>query len=328
MKIFLKMCSLSMKTKPFATLEKSLKALKKSWPKPLRSKTVTRLFGEANASLKEARKLLNGRSTAKEEGYFDFVAVLNDALKRQDVLFLSRQMTYHLVTTSNLPKAFGASGECLSVIIELMSAASKLARFGSQLEIRIEGVKMREGPVLQVHFRYKTPEPIDDNDRQRVLNTLFGPAGEKEGGIPFARTRLKRIGGGFWAEFSAEDHLVFTFYWPAFHAARQKTTVAYGMYRYDIGIEEFSRVRQRFGVTRSKKLIQMIEELIRSQVRYPIDMVVAFPEKGEVSAIYETRQGVAGTVSSRISERLKNEVFRIGRHIVRPQFKYKLTYIA
>ena len=79
---------------------------------------------------------------------------------------------------------------------------------------------------------------------------------------------------------------------------------------------------------RATKLIILIENFVKSLVRYPIDMVVSFPEQGMISAIYESQEGVASSVATRISGRLKKEGFRLGKKSVTPHFRYQLTFLA
>lgn len=320
-----------MKNQSFSKLDTSLKRLKKKWPKPF-TQEIRSLFKEAQENLKILRKETNGLAKRPKGGnnFFDFVSLIHPLIKNQDLVFLSRQLSYHIITTDDLPEAFGSGEEAVAVLTELLLAISKQASFGSQLEISLKGMKLREGPAIQVRFDYRGKN-ITEEQRQKVIEEIYGlTLGGKlqKKGIAYAKMLLRRVRGQFWLEFPKENQMAIAFYWPAFDTTIAKLPSVYGTYQCNILLTDYTKIRQRFGIVRARKLVAQIETLIRSLVRVPIDMVIAFPEKGMITTIYESQEGAAATVANRISNRLKKEAFRLGKKNVTPKFHYHLSYLA
>lgn len=267
--------------------------------------------------------------------FFELIKLLNQCLKNLDLLFLGRQLTYHLVTTADLPKAFGLSQEAMSVLTELVSKIVKQSRFGAKLEIHLRGVKLREGPAIQVRFHTGSGEKISDEERQKVVGEIYGaeaaPAGRglttgTQSAILAAKAILKKVGGQLWLEFPDEATIAYIFNWPAFDTTRG-APAHYGTFRCDIWLTDFPKIRQRFGIVRSKKIVLQVADFVRTLVRHPVDMVIPFPDRGMISTIYESQDGAANTVAGRLSQRLKNEAFRMGKKNVRPQYRYQLSHL-
>lgn len=313
-------------TKSFAELENSIRKLKRQWPGAL-PREVGEIFEEAEDYLKSL-KTSDGKAREAKKNTFDFVGIVNEVLKAHDLLFLGRQLSYHVVTTSDLPKAFGAAEEAHAVLNELLSQSARHAGFGSKLEIELKGVKLREGPVIQISFLYEGKQ-AEEEARQRVVEQIYGDGANAalSGGLSAVRSLLKRAGGQLWLEFPKENQTAFLFNWPTFDFQAGGLQTRYGTCRYDIWLSDYSKIRQRFGITRARKLVQQIEEFVRSLIRHPVDMVISFPARGMITAIYESQEGAASTVATRISQRLKKEAFRLGRKNVTPVFRYRLSHL-
>lgn len=292
-------------------------------------KEVGRLFEQAKDYLAEL-KSVNGSWLETKKNFFDFAKLLNQVLKNLDLLFLGRQLAYHLVATADLPRAFGLPQEAMAVLSELVSKIAKQAGFGSQLEIHLQGVKLREGPAIQVRFHYGNGEKISEEERQKVVGEIYG-LGKKDGAksaIIAAKAILKKVGGQLWLEFPNEAAIAYVFNWPAFDTAQGPAASNYGTYRYDIWLTDFPKIRQRFGIVRSKKIVSQVADFARTLVRHPVDMVIGFPERGMITVIYESQEGAASTVAARLSHRLKSEAFRLGKKNVTPQYRYQLSYLT
>ena len=313
-----------MTKKAFTELSHSLKELYSIWPKPI-PKKVGHLFEKAQKNLTELKKNGIGHlSHSKKDKSFDFVDFINQLLKTHDFLFLSRKLSYHVVTTTDLPRAFGSQDEGMAVLTELLAFSAKHADFNSRLEIQIKSVQLRAGPAIEIKFIYQG-KTLTELDHQKILEKFYG---KETGGISLARMSLRKFGGQFWLEFPKQNHVALTFNWPAFDMAQDKAKRSYSTYQYDILITDYSKIRQRFGIVRARKMLGMVENFVKTLVRHPVDMVMAFPERGMVTAIYESQEGTASSVSTRISQKLKKETFRLGRKNVSPQFRYQLSFLA
>ncbi|MDO8527290.1 MAG: hypothetical protein Q7T03_06365 [Deltaproteobacteria bacterium] len=315
-----------MTQKSFSHLERTLEKLKAKWPKPV-SKEVAHIFEEAHTTLKEIKRSVANRKPSSKKNEFDFVQIVNQLLKTHDLLFLSRQLTYHVVTTADLPKAFGSENEALSILTELFSITTKRSNFGSRLQIEIRTAQLRAGSGIEVKLICEV-KSLSENDRQQLLEQFYGKNADKKAeasGIAYAKESLRKVGGQLWFQFTDETHIAMTFNWPAFDFSKVKPASPVAAYKLDICITDYIKIRQRFGIVRGKKLIGMVENFVKSMVRYPIDMVIAFPTQGMITAIYESQDGSASSVSNRISQRLKKEAFRVGQVNVTPKFRYQLS---
>lgn len=306
-----------MTLKAVAQLEHSLSKLQKQWPSPL-SKDVLKLFEKAEESLKT---LKHRPKKSSSKNTFHFVSLIQQVLKTHDILFLNRRLSYHVVATADLAPAYGSEQEALTVLTELLSATAKHAGPGSKLEITVQNVSLREGPAIQTRLEFDG-KTLSDLDRQKLLEELYGDSDL------YAKTILRHAGGQFWLAFPSETRAALTFNWPAYERPKAKVPSGFGAYKYDIWLTDYAKIRQHFGIPKCEKLMKQIEEFTRSLVRHPVDIVISFPEQGMVTAIYESQEGGASSVATRISQQLKKESFRIGQKNVVPKFRYQLTFLA
>lgn len=311
-----------MTQKGILQLEQAIEKLKKRWPKPP-AKEIERLFTQIEANLSTLKTGQKGRA---KKNSFDFVGLVQQVLKIHDILFLNRHLTYHVTSNSDLPQARGGEEEALTVLTELLDTTARQAAFGSRLDIHIQAETGREGAAIRTRLVYEG-NPLSDLDRQHFIEEVYG-APEKEtaaSGVASAKNILRQVGGQFWLEFPKETCVALTFNWPAAGGAAVGRPSGFATYKYDIWVTEFNRIRQRFGIPKSNKLMTQIESYIRSLVRHPIDIVIAFPDRGMVTAIYGSQEGAASSVAGRISGRLHKESFRIGKKNITPKFRYQLT---
>lgn len=315
-----------MSQKAFIQLEHAIDKLQSRWPQPV-SKEVQSLFLRARKSLGDLQKPQKTR--VQKVRFFDFLEAMHHVLKAHDLLFLSRHLIYHVVGTFDLPRAHGSSEEAVAILTELVVAAAKRASFHSKLEIQVKGVSLREGPAIQARFVYEVAS-LNEEERQKILERFFKGAeeGEDASDLAFCRAALRRVGGRLWLEFPKGHHVAFTFHWPGYAVSGVKQSKDYGTHKYDIVITDFTKIRQRFGVARAQKLVHLLEGFVRTLVRHPVDMVMAFPDQGMVTAIYESQEETASSVATRISQRLKKESFRLGTKNVMPHFRYQLSFLA
>lgn len=310
-------------------MEGALGKLKKRWPKPL-SKEASHLFEEIKLSLRELKKKKGVSAKSPEKKNFDFIKLMSQLLKTHDILFLNRHLSYHVLAKADLPRAYGSEEEAMAVLSELLSVTARHSSFGSKLEISIQAANLREGPAVQTRFSYEG-DPLSDLDRQKLLENLYGLPGEGGGetsGIADTRNILRHVGGQFWIEFPKETCVALTFNWPAFEKQKTSALPKYGTYKYDIWLTDYLKLRQRFGIPKTEKLMTQVESFAKSLVRDPIDIVVSFLDQGMMTVIYEAQEGSAQSVATRLSQRLAREPFRIGKSNLVPKFRYQLTFLA
>lgn len=316
-----------MSQKSLLQLEHSIDRLKSRWPKPL-AKEAVRLFEQIGQSIVTLKKEL-GPSRNGTQPSFDFVPLVQRVLKVHDILFLNRRLSYHVVSTIDLPQAFGSEEEATVVLTELVATAVRHTGFGSRLEIKIQGAQLREGGAIQTKLAFEG-KVFSDLDRRRLLEEIYGHAegGMETSPMTFAKMVLRRSGGQFWLEFPKETTMALTLNWPAYPVFPKKEGTHFGTCKYDIRLLGFGRIRQRFGIPKANRLVTQVEGLIRSLVRHPMDIVIAFPSQGMVTTIYESQEGSTASVATRISQRLKNESFRIGKRNILPKFRYQLAFLT
>ena len=310
-----------MQIKTLDQLERSLKKLKSSWSKPI-PKKVGVLFDDTRQLVQNLKNGFPKQEGETKQNYFNFVDLVHQVLKTHDLLFLSKQLTYHVVTTSDLPDAYGLSEDALAVLTELLTFYIKRAVFASSVAIHVRHIVPRDGAAIEVRFLCEDKK-LSDQDRRKILEGFYSG-----NSLASSKTLLKRIGGQLWVEFPKEADIALAFHWPALSPAKGSQGVKNGTCKYDIFITDYAKIRQRFGVEKSKKLVEQIETFVKSMVRQPVDMVMAFPEEGLITAIYESQEGGASSVAARISQKLKKETFRLGRKTLNPHFRYQLDFLS
>lgn len=309
-----------MARKELLQLQHAIAALRRHWPKPL-ARQAEKLFDRIEKGLAALKQ-----SKPRQPKTFHWTGLVRQVLKIHDILFLNRHLAYHVVAPSDLPPAHGSEEEALTVLGELLNTTARRAGFGSKLEIHIQKAEAREGPAIQTRLVYEG-KGLSDLDRQRFVEEIYGSPDQEAAtsGMTTAKNILRHAGGQFWLEFPSETSVALTFHWPASGAAAAKRPSGFATFKYDIWLTEYRRIRQRFGIPKSNQLMTQIEEHIRSLVRHPIDIVIAFPGRGMITAIYESQEGAASSVAGRISGRLRKESFRIGKQSITPKFRYQLT---
>lgn len=310
-----------------------LSFLEKKWPGKL-PKEVKGAFSELKKMLKHefrepvvTEKAKTGpiRSYAKGKP-LDILDLIRRTCAALDLLFLSRQITYHIAASSELSYVFADADQVQSVLSELLRHVVKRAPHGGRIDISMDEVVTRRGRSVEITLgsidRY-----ISDMTRAGLMRQFFG---EQEGGshssIFTCREVMVKQGGHLSVDMPEPKLVIFkialpTVVAPEVSAGEQQT------FKYDIVIQNIANLRKRFGIKKSHGLVSQVENYVRSLVRHPVDIVMAVPDKGIITAIYETNKGAAQSVASRISHRLGSEEFRIGKNVVEINFKYNLSLL-
>jgi len=323
------MCSMRKKMRK----DDPLAFLEKKWPgRP--TKEVKNAFSELRKVLKHelGEPVVTGKTKVSPAATYtrgkplDILDLIRRTCAAMDLLFLSRQITYHISASSELPYVFADADQVQSVLSELLRHTVKRAPHGGRIDISLEELATRRGRSVEITLG-GIDRHIGEMTRAGLMRQFFG---EQESGghspIFTCREVIVKQGGHLSADMPEPKLVVFKIALPMvlapeISAGEQQT------FKYDIIIQNIASLRKRFGVKKSHGLVSQIENYVRSLVRHPIDIVMAVPDKGIITAIYETHKGAAQSVASRISHRLGSEEFRIGKNVVEINFKYNLSLL-
>lgn len=287
--------------------------LESRWPgRP--SKEIKEAFSELKKMLREPPKLSKGG----EAKSFNMLDIVRRTCATHDFYFLSRQITYHISATADMPLVLGNAGQVEAVISEIIGFIARRAPHNGRIDIEVKQAIQRSRPIVEVLFK-AIDEKIGDIERAEYIKRLFG-----EGPILACKEAVAKGGGQLVADLLEPRRPVIRLAFPTI-AATPILTSEHEIFRYDISIKNISNVRKRFGIKKSHSLVAQIEGFVRSLVRHPIDIVTATHDKGTITAIYETQKGSAQSVASRISSRLGSEKFMIGKLVVELNFHYRLS---
>jgi len=258
--------------------------------------------------------------------FFDPLDLVRKVLIDSDMLFLSRQIAYHMAAASNLPKVFADPEQVRFVLSKLIEHVVKKSARRSSVAMEISTHSLRREPGVEIRMQ-GTDRLTESKDASTLMAALYSPIPDEQSGVALARLRetLLRMNGRMWVDLPKPSRPLYHMVLPASEQAAEKQTADNQTFKYDIHIMNFANVRKRFGIRKSASLVEQIERYVRSIVRYPMDMVMSLPDKGVVTTIYETQGGAAESLASRISQRLGKEGFRIGRRPVELTFSYKLS---
>lgn len=325
--------------------EKTLDFLEKAWPASVSSdvdvafETLREALngkGEKGVITKGAALTTKGKGDTYDSWPPEKVGVTNfdplDLIKRlmmaQDMLFLSRQITYHISASSELPGIWGDRDRISQSFSRLIEHLVRRADRGSRIDIKIASFSLRNGPGVKISFE-SHDRLLDDVDSQSFLDSLLHGTKDEESGVSLynCRQTILHQRGQMWADLPKPHHPLYNILLPASEEAAKQPYSEQQTFKYDIAITNYANVRKRFGIKKSASLVTQIEHYIRSLVRYPIDMVMSLGDKGVITTIYETQKGSANSVASRISQRLGREEFRIGKRTVDLIFRYNLSQL-
>lgn len=311
----------------------TLDFIEKAWP-GIPPPNVREAFVELRAALaKIAPPIAPAAAWPPAEGgrarHFDVLDLVRRILAAHDLLFLSRQVTYHVATSADLPMAWADVGQMQFVFSQIIEHLVRRAARASRISIGLAPFALRSGPGLEVAFS-STDRHVGDVDRNAFLAELFQERVDEVSGVSLSDCRqvVARQHGQLWVDFPKPNRPVYHLALPLSQEAQAQAVPAQQTFKYDISISNYADVRKRFGIRKSHSLVTQIEHYVRSLVRYPIDVVMALGDKGIITTIYETQRGTAQSVASRISQRLGAETFRIGKRPVEIAFSYHLSPLS
>jgi len=257
---------------------------------------------------------------------FDTLELVRKVLTTSDMLFLSRQVAYHMSTSGDLPKAWADPDRMRHIISRLIEHIVKRAPRRSYISMELDTHSLRSGPGVELRLR-SADTHLEGVETSAFMATLYSPEPDSVSGISLAELRemILKSHGRMWVDLPKPTSPVYHVVIPTNEKAADMPRTDHQTFKYDIQITNYSSVRKRFGIRKSLSLVDQVERSVRSLVRFPMDMVMSAGEKGVVTTIYETQGGAAESISSRISHRLGRETFHIGRRPVELNFSYKLS---
>lgn len=290
---------------------------------------IARKSGQSGDIAKETSGKKKGATSppyGESAKFIDPLDLIKRVLRSQDMLFLNRQVTYHISATADLPEAWADKDQVRLVLSKLIEHVVKRSPRRSSISIGLKEFALRSGPGVEFKI-IATDRFLEDMDASAFMANLFSLDVDIDTGISLTECReaILRQSGRFWVDLPKASQPVYHIIMPTSERAADIARAEHYTFKYDILISNFAAVRKRFGIRKSQFLVEQIEHYVRSLVRYPMDMVMSVSEEGIISTIYETEGGVAESVASRISHRLGKEVFRIGKKPVELNFQYHLS---
>ncbi len=316
----------------------TLDFLEKSWPVDTTPETKSAFATLKNALENKTPSTSIGKKSETMKSYwppsetddhnFDIMGLIRQVLSTHDMLFLSRQVTYHISASSDLPTVWADRERIAETFSKLIEHMARRSSRSSRIGIEINGVALHGGPGVEIKCS-GTDRLLDESGGKDFISAIFHGESATGDSKTLAECRSLVLGqrGQLWVNIPKPHYPTYNIVLPSNEQAAGPHPTKHKTYKYDISITNYANVRKRFGIKKSLFLVERIEHYIKSLVRYPIDMVMALGDKGMITAIYETQQGSAESVASRISQRLGREEFLIGKRPVELTFRYDLSLL-
>lgn len=285
---------------------------------------VVALFKGLNESLD------NAKGSDQSAIHFDMLHQIQHVCTTHDQLFLQKQLRYRVTASVDIPKAYANPDQIFVVLSHLVSNAIKFAPRNTEIEIKIKEVNLRQGAGVEIGIINDSPN-FTEKDRYQIFEKFYNPKNDDSAasglGLAVCRDIVQKAGGQLWVDIPSKGKVSFAFVLPCAEIMAAAKPKGQQTYKYDITIVNFKDLKEQMGQDKSSQLLHYIEEQVRKLVRYPIDVVATFEANGVISTIYETQEGHASSVATRISQKLGGEDFKVGRSKVPVTFKYHLSVL-
>jgi len=322
---------------PLGVVQEGMNLLKEYFEKhhDLKKKQV---FASIHTNMERVSALFKGLCESVDEKrgplqtnvHFDILQQIQSVCATHDQLFLQKQLRYRVTASADLPKAFANPDQIFVVLSHLCSNAIKFAPRNTEIEIRVKAVNLRQGAGVEINIVNDAPN-FTEKDRYQIFEKFYNPKGDDSAssglGLAVCREIIQKSGGQLWVDIPEKGKVSFAFILPCADVMVTARPKGQQTYKYDITITNFGELKEALGTDKSSQLLHNIEEHVRRLVRYPIDVVATFETSGIISTIYETQEGHASSVATRISQKLGGEHFRIGKTNVSVNFKYHLSVL-
>lgn len=293
------------------------------------------MFGFVQTNMERAQAVLNGviesfirKPLSAPAAYFDMLQHIQQVCSAHDQLFLQRQLRYRVTASADLPKVFANPDQIFMVLSHLISNAIKFGPRGSEIEIKLKEVSLRQGAGVEASVTNESAN-FTEKDRYQLFEKFYNTKGSKVEGIGLAVCReiIQKSCGQLWVDIPAKGKVAFAFVLPCVEIDFPVDSKNQQTYKYDITIANYKEIKEQFGGDKSSLLLSRIEDHVRTLIRHPIDVVTTFENSGIISIIYETHEEHAGSISTRISHKLGSENYRIGKSPIEVTFKYHLSVL-
>jgi hypothetical protein len=306
--------------------------------RPKKARVSGKAYAKATAKPRAVAKERIGKEKAPAPAWpppterrvrVDTLDLVRKVLTSSDMLFLSRQVAYHMSTSGDLPKAWADPERMRYILSRLLEHIVKRAPRRSSVMMELDTHSLRSGPGVELRMM-STDHHLEDVETSAFMARLYSAEPDGVSGISLAELRemILKSHGRMWVDLPKPTSPVYHVVIPTNDKAADVPRAEHQTFKYDIQITNYSSVRKRFGIRKSLSIVDQVERFVRSLVRYPMDMVMSAGEKGIVTTIYETQMGGAESISGRISQRLGREAFHIGRRPVELNFRYKLSALT
>lgn len=264
---------------------------------------------------------------ANELIHFDMMNHVQQVCSTHDILFLQKQLHYHISASADMPKVYANPEKILLVLSNLISNAVKYAPRGTDIDISVKEVNLRQGAGIEVTV-VNISEDFTERDRYHIFEKFYkgkaADSGTRGLGLSICKEIIHYSHGQLWVDIPEKGKVAFAFILPCAEIKGTKSAMNQ-TFKYDITMANFEEIRTKFGAEKTHVLMSQVEEYVRKLVRYPIDVVAAFEQSGIISTIYETEEGHASSVAARISQKLGSEKFHVGKDSVQVTFQYRLS---
>ncbi len=297
-----------------------------------------KLFNSIRTNLDKARALLRGAIDSKagdvtEQSvcHFDILQQIQQVCSTHDQLFLQRQLRYKVTASADLPQVFANPDQIFVVLSHLLSNAIKFSPRSGEIDVKVKEVSLRQGTGVEVSV-VNASENFTEKDRYRIFERFYSTKSANNTpaaglGLAVCRDISQKSGGQLWVDIPSKGKVAFTFVLPCTEINFPLKEADHRTYKYDISISNYEELREEMGDGKFSALLVRIEEEVRSLVRHPIDVVAAFEAHGVVSVIYETMEGNASSVATRISKKLGTGEFKGSKSPVPVTLKYHLSLL-
>lgn len=312
-----------------------IKMLEKAWPGE-NKKNVSAIFNKIKETLKkevthkpaaqETKQVLRKTNVKPPPISFALLDLFRRTFSAHDLLFLRKQITYHIAASAELVNVFADLDRIQLATSNLIEYMANHAPRGSRINVQLKEIQMRSGTGVEAIFS-GTDNSLHSIDKASFLQRMYQSETEDGAILVNCRELVSSQGGQMWADLPKPKNQIFHVVLPSHAGFTKNDSKANQMFKYDISISNYANIRKRFGIKKSLSLVGQIEMYVRALVRHPIDIVTAVREKGTVTTIYESPKGSAQSVASRISQRLGTEEFRIGKKPVDLAFRYELSQL-
>lgn len=319
---------------PLTTALEGLRLIRSGFKRPLDARE-SQLFNSVETNMERSAALLKGAlesfGTVEEEKrhYFDILDKIQQVCSTHDQLFLQRQLRYRVIASSDLPKVYADPNQMFVVLSNIISNAIKHAPRNSEINVVAKEVRLRQGAGVEVQIVNENPD-YTERDRYQAFEKFYSAKeSAKHGGVSLAVCReiVAKACGQLWVDTPSKGKVAFSFVLPCVEIKREQKPKGQQIFKYDITITNYKDIKDKMGREKSHSILAQVEECVRKLVRYPLDVVTTFEHSGVVSTIYETHEGHATSVATRISQKIGGEKFIVGNDVVPLTFKYHLSVL-